>query len=487
MKTAVRAACVLAAVFFAGVSGAATTVVSTTWFGSASQALSACSAAYGQTCAVIADNGSYITYAYGVETNGGWDNDQYVFIGYYSNPCTAPEVVQEADGSCAGPPPTVEERQAVCLAKKDQDGPILRGNMDGFENDSYTDSDGCAVIPEGSVQCAIPWTEENQARVFEPPVCWINSTYDGSYVPSESDPGVPSPPTQLTAPAPTTATDDSRVSHSDAPPPVTTTTQNPDGSTTTTTTTTETSTVGDGTVVTPGTTRTRVVSQEGGVTTVTTTEKKTTVNPDGSVVTVTRTTKTQAAAPKVITELKPSNGKVSVTSTTQAGATQSGTTTQTTTTAPDGSTSTTTSREGGGGQGAEGVGFGAGDGEGDETQSGTCGLGTPESPPCKIDEEGTPEFDAAELPDPTQALQDHVATLEGLTGEEAGAVESTADIRGAIDGALPTSGDCGPMTLAFGPTSLEIDGASKFAFIRQALSWVFGLLAAYTVFSVIIR
>lgn len=484
MKTAVRAACVLAAVFFAGVSNAALTFA---YFGTQSEAQSACQAKraeFGLSPGCASTTGcrsdgkpaawsSCVGYAFDYPNSAsGW----FFYFPPSGFSCPAGQEMDVATGECVVPPAD------ACAAKSGQPGPTLRGNFDGFENDSYVDADGCDVAPVGSVQCAIPYTEASAGKDYFPPVCWIESEYTGTYSPPTE-----TPPTQLTAPEPPQATEDSRESTSSTPPSTTTTTTNADGSVTTTTTTTTTTTEAAGTVVTNGTTKTVVAEQEAGRTTVTTTQVETTTQPDGTVVKKETTTKQVTVGEKKTTTLTPTATKVSSDTNVSPSQTDSGRTTKTTTTNPDGSSSTTTSTEGGGGQGAEGVGAGFGDGEGDETQSGTCGLGTPDSPPCKIDEEGTPEFDAAELPDPTQALQDHVATLEALSGEEAGTAESTADIRSAVEGSLPASGDCGPMTVSFGPTSLLIDGQAKFAFIRDALSWVFGLLSAFAIFGVITR
>lgn len=108
-------------------------------------------------------------------------------------------------------------------------------------------------------------------------------------------------------------------------------------------------------------------------------------------------------------------------------------------------------------------------------------------PPCKIDETGTPEFDASELTDPADIINDQISTVEGLTGQEAGSDDSTSDVRSAIESALPGSGDCSPIVLDFKGYTTSLDGGTRFAFVREGLSWVFGLFAAFTVFAVLTK
>ena len=248
-----------------------------------------------------------------------------------------------ADGFCFEPPP-----EDVCAAKAGQPGPVLRGNFDGFENDTYTDADGCTLEAAGSVSCAIPYTEENAQREFFPPVCSIPSQYTGEYVPDSA-------PTQLSAPEPATATTDSRQTTETVTADPVEVTNNPDGSTTTTQRITRTKVADAGTTVENQNSRSVVVSQEGGRTIVTVTETQTTEQPDGTTVTTTTTTKSVTSTPKTTTKVDASAPKPTVTVEQTPETTDSGQTRTTVTTYPDGSTESQTETTGGGGQGAEGV------------------------------------------------------------------------------------------------------------------------------------
>lgn len=108
MKTAVKAALVLAAVFFALPGRAAVTVISTAWYSSSSEAESACLAAAGGTGCGTSFHGTYYSYYRQIAVDGGWNTHEYRYNGFITNPCVAPEVVQESDGSCAIPPPEVD-------------------------------------------------------------------------------------------------------------------------------------------------------------------------------------------------------------------------------------------------------------------------------------------------------------------------------------------------------------------------------------------
>ena len=272
----------------------------------------------------------------------------------------------DADGFCFSPPP-----EELCAAKVGQAGPVLRGNFDGFENDTYTDADGCSYEPVGSVSCVIPYSEENAQRDYFPPVCSVPSQYSGEYVPQSS-------PTQLTQPEPAQATTDSRESSETSVTDPVQVTNNPDGSTTTTQTTTRTKVAEAGTTVqSPSASKSVVVSHEGGRVIVTVTETATTNMPDGRVVTTTTVTKSVTSTPKQTTTVTADGDRPVIVVKNEPETTETGQTRTTVTAYPDGRTESQTETTGGGGQGAEGVNEnpGAGSGEGEPAPDGSANAG----------------------------------------------------------------------------------------------------------------
>lgn len=123
-------------------------------------------------------------------------------------------------------------------------------------------------------------------------------------------------------------------------------------------------------------------------------------------------------------------------------------------------------------------------GQGSGTDKGFA-CGGEGQPKCKIDETGTPEWGEGEGGDPTSILDDGQGVIDATPG--AASEADSSSLRSTISGALPSGGDCAPIVLTVAGHTTTLDGATKFAAIRQGLAWAFGLVAAYGVLMVWLR
>jgi len=128
-------------------------------------------------------------------------------------------------------------------------------------------------------------------------------------------------------------------------------------------------------------------------------------------------------------------------------------------------------------------GGGAGDGEG-----GSCGGEG--QPACKIDEEGTPTVTSGEFGDVdgSGAMDGAIAAAGSGEGSGDSANESqTANPRNAISGMLPTSSDCGPIVWNWKGYSVNLDGYTRCAPVREGLAWLFGIASSLFILALIFR
>lgn len=117
------------------------------------------------------------------------------------------------------------------------------------------------------------------------------------------------------------------------------------------------------------------------------------------------------------------------------------------------------------------------------------GCGTA-SNPCKIDETGTPTASYSDFASANGTLDSAVtdAQGEGANGSQGDGSTVASGARGAIDSALPSGGDCSPLTMSLpGGRQVVIDLADKCSDFRAALAWMLGIATAWFVLDLIFR
>lgn len=124
---------------------------------------------------------------------------------------------------------------------------------------------------------------------------------------------------------------------------------------------------------------------------------------------------------------------------------------------------------------------------GSSSDSGGCGD---EAHPCKIDETGTPTVSDADFADAKGALDQALtdAQGEGGDGPQGDGSGTASGARAALNAALPTPGDCGPLVMTLpGGRSYDIDLYDRCSDFRAGLGWMLGLSTAWFVLDLIFK